>query len=168
MAEPTTRAPHGEAPDPTAGEHRVELAEDPVTSLNLVAMAAEAWGGLWQAEGRGRGRLGLPVVAGLRRGWVAGQLTVEATDTGSLLTYRVDKSDYQIQKPAVLMLALAGLGALTALVAPFVPALLGLVPIGVLLGVAAWFLVIARLRNSGPEEFFEDLALDAARSLGPD
>ena len=64
-------------------EHRLELPEDPVTSLNLVAMAADAWGGLWQAEGRHQGRLGLPVMAGLRRGWVAGQLTVEPAGEGS-------------------------------------------------------------------------------------
>ncbi len=138
-------------------EHRVELLEDPVTCLNMVAMAADAWAGLWQAEGQSGGRLGLPVTAGLRRGWVAGQLTVEATATGSLLIYRVDKSDYQLQKPAVLTLLLAGLGAVTTLVAPLFPSLFGLVPISILLGVAAWFLVIARLRNSGPEEFFEDL-----------
>ncbi len=145
-------------------EHTLELTEDPVTSLNMVAMAAEAWGGLWQAEGRGGGRLGLPVIAGLRRGWVAGQLTVERAGEGSRLTYRVDKSDYQVQKPAALMLLLASIGAVLTLVVPFFPTLMPLVPLAIVLCLVAWFFVVARLRNSGPEEFFEDLA----RELGDD
>ena len=82
----------------TTPEHRIELPEDPVTSLNLVAMAADAWGGMWQAEGRGQGRLGLPVTAGLRRGWVAGQLTAEPDGDGSRLTFRIDKSEYRVWK----------------------------------------------------------------------
>ncbi len=139
-------------------EHSLELPEDPVTSLNLVAMAAESWGGLWQAEGPHGGRLGLPVMAGLRHGWVAGQLTAEPVGSGSRLTYRVDKSDYRLQKMPVLILLLAALGAVTMTVALVVPALLGLVPLSIVLCLVAWFFVVARLRNSGPEEFFEDLA----------
>ncbi len=142
-------------------EHSLELPEDPVTSLNLVAMAAEAWGGMWQAEGRHGGRLGLPVMAGLRRGWVAGQLTVEPAGDGSRLTYRVDKSDYQVQKPAALMLLLASLGAVVTVIAPLFPTLLRLVPLSIVLCLVAWFFVVARLRNSGPEEFFEDLARES-------
>ena len=139
-------------------EHTLELPEDPVTSLNMVAMAADAWGGMWQAEGRGGGRLGLPVIAGLRRGWVAGQLTVERSGDGSLLTYRVDQGEYKVQKAAALILLVAGLGAGVTIVAPLFPALLNLVPISIVLCLIAWFFVVARLRNSGPEEFFEDLA----------
>ena len=155
---------HHEAPRTGPEEHRVELTEDPVTSLNLVAMAADDWGGLWQAEGPGGGRLGLPVEAGLRRGWVAGQLTAEPISGGTRLTYCVDASDYQVRKPAALMLLLAGLAAAVTLLAPLIPSLLGLVPFGMLLCIAAWFLVIARLRNSGPEEFFEDLARESGGS----
>ncbi len=139
-------------------EHHLELPEDPVASLNLVAAAAEDWGGMWQAEGRSGGRLGLPVVAGLRDGWVAGQLTVEPDGDGSRLAYRVDKSEYRVQKPAALMLFLASIGAVVTIVAPLFPALLGLVPLSIVLCLVAWFFVVARLRNSGPEEFFENLA----------
>ena len=142
-------------------EHRLELPEDPVTSLNLVAMAAESWGGLWQPEGRGRGRLGLPVMAGLRRGWVAGQLTVEPAGDGSRLTYLVDKSEYRVQKSAALTLLLAAVGAVVTMIAPLVPSLWRFVPVGLLLCLGAWLFVVARLRNSGPEEFFEDLAREA-------
>ncbi len=136
--------------------HQLDLSEDPVTALNLVAMAADDWDGIWQAGNKG-GRLGLPVVAGLRRGWVAGELTAEPTESGSRLTLVVDKSDYKIQKPAAVTLLLAGLGALVTVIAPFAPSMLGLVPVGILMTFGAWFLVISRLRNSGPEEFFEDL-----------
>ncbi len=139
-------------------EHHFDLPEDPATSLDLVAAAAEDWGGMWQAEGRDGGRLGLPVVAGLRDGWVAGQLTVEPAGDGSRLTYLVDKSEYRVQKPAALMLFLASIGAIVTIAAPLFPALLGLVPLAVVLCLVAWFFVIARLRNSGPEEFFENLA----------
>ena len=148
-------------------EHSVELPEDPITSQNLVAMTADTWGGLWQAEGRGGGRLGLPVEAGLRRGWVAGRLTVEPTDLGSRLTYNVDKSDYKVQKPAALILLIAAAGAMVTLIAPWIPALLGLVPLGLLLCLGAWFFVIARLRNSGPEEFFAELARESQTDPSP-
>ncbi len=139
-------------------EHSLELPEDPVTSLNMVAMAAEAWGGVWQAEGTSGGRLGLPVMAGLRRGWVAGQLTVERSGDGSRLTYRVDQGDYKVQKAAALTLFVASLGAVVTIIAPLFPTLLRLVPISIVICLMAWFFVVARLRNSGPEEFFEDLA----------
>ncbi|MCP3958880.1 MAG: hypothetical protein GY719_13585, partial [bacterium] len=135
--------------------------EDPVTSLNLVAMAADAWGGVWQAEDRSGGRLGLPVMAGLRRGWVAGQLTVEPAGDGSRLTYRIDQSEYRVRKSAALTLFVAAIGAAVTIIAPLFPALLRLVPISIVICLMAWFFVLARLRNSGPEEFFEDLAQQA-------
>ncbi len=153
------------SPGPTSDnalEHHLELPENPITSLNLVAAAADAWGGMWQAEGRDGGRLGLPVVAGLRTGWVAGQISVEPTGDGSRLTYRVDKSEYRVQKPAALMLFLASLGAIVTIIAPLFPSLLRLVPLAIILCLIAWFFVVARLRNSGPEEFFGHLAREHA------
>ena len=145
-------------------EHSLELAEDPVTSLNLVAMAAEGWGGLWQADGQRGGRLGLPVMAGLRRGWVAGELTVEPAGDGSRLTYKIDKSEYKVQRAPFMMLVVAALGAVVITIAPLFPVLLRLVPLGIVLCLIAWFFVVARLRNSGPEEFFEDLARESSHT----
>ena len=139
-------------------EHSLELSEDPVTSLNLVAMAADDWGGVWQAEGQTGGRLGLPVIAGLRRGWVAGQLTVEAVGDGSRLLYRVDRSEYRVQKAAALTLLIASIGAVVIIIAPLFPTLFRLLPLSLVACLMAWFFVVARLRNSGPEEFFEELA----------
>ncbi len=148
--------------DSEARVHRLELPKPAAAALGLLAENAEAWGGRWQAEGREGGRLGLPVVAGLRRGWVAGPVKVEAAGRGSRLSFRVEQSDYRLQKASVFTLVLAGCGALVTLIAPFFPALLALVPIGILLCIAAWLFIVARLSNSGPEEFFEDLAELAA------
>ena len=148
-------------------EHSLELPDDPVTSLNLVAMAADDWGGMWQAEGRGGGRLGLPVIAGVRRGWVAGRLTVEPAGDGSRLTYRVDKSEYRVETSAALILLVASLGAIVTVIAPLFPALLRLLPISIVLCLMAWFFVVARLRNTGPEEFFEELEREARSDSVP-
>ncbi len=143
-------------------EHSVDLPGDQATSLGQVATVAEAWGGMWQAEGARGGRLGLPVMAGLRSGWVAGQLTVEPSGSGSKLTYRVDKSEYRVQTVPALILLLAALGAAVMTIAPLVPSLLRLVPLSIVLCLVAWFFVVARLRNSGPEELLEDLAREQA------
>jgi len=107
------------------------------------------------------------VIAGLRRGWVAGQLTVERAGDGSRLTYRVDQGEYKVQKSAAVILLVAALGAAVTIVAPLFPALLRLVPISIVLCLMAWFFVVARLRNSGPEEFFEDLARELGDEAPP-
>ncbi len=48
--------------------YTVDLPREPAACVHLVSQAAEAWGGLWQAEGVAEGRLGIPVLAGLRQG----------------------------------------------------------------------------------------------------
>ncbi|MCP4659400.1 MAG: hypothetical protein GY856_28655 [bacterium] len=144
-------------------EHRIELSEDPAGCLRLVSRAAEDWGARWQVEGGDGGRLELPVVAGVHRGWLVGRVTVEGLAEGSRLTFRVEESIYGVQTTTVTVLVLAACGALATVVAPFVPSLLPLVPLGIMLSVGAWFFVIARLRNSGPEEFLEALAMEEQR-----
>lgn len=146
-----------------AAEHHVELAGDPFHSLELLSREASSWGATWRRDGQQRGRLALPVLAGLRRGWVEGEVTIEAAGGGSRLTFRVEKSDYRLQTASVGVLAVAALGALVVVFGPFVPALHAAVPLGILLSVGAWLVIVARLRNSGPEEFLEGLAeADAA------
>ncbi len=143
-------------------EHRIELAEDPAGCLRLLARAAEDWGGRWQPEDGDGGRLELPVVAGVHRGWAVGRVRVEAVGEGSRLTFRVEERLYAVQTATVTVLVLAAGGALTTVVAPFVPALWPLVPLGIMVSVGAWFF-ITRLRNSGPEEFLETLAMEERR-----
>lgn len=141
-------------------EHQVELTRDPHGSLELLSREATSWGARWQRDGLG-GRLTLPVLAGLRRGWVEGEVTVEPAGGGSRLVFRIDRSDYRLQTLSVAVLVVAAAGALVFVFAPFVPALRPAVPLGILLSVAAWLFIVAGLRNSGPEEFLETLALEA-------
>ena len=130
----------------------------PRAALRLLAETADSWGAGWQADGERGGRLALPVLAGVRHGWVAGEVEVEAAGEGSRLVYRVEESAYQLDKASVLTLTIAACGALITVIGPLIPQLFRLVPIGILLSVAAWLFIVRRLRNSGPEEFFEFLA----------
>ncbi len=141
-------------------EHVIELPGRPRAVLGLVARTADDWGGTWQPRGETGGRLGLPVTAGLRRGWVAGELEVEAAAdaSGTRLRLRLDAGEYRVEQASVAVLVLAAAGALLPIFVPFYPALMRLVPLGLLLALGAWFFIVARLRNSGPEEFFHDLA----------
>lgn len=140
------------------GQHTVDLELSPAESLELVAETAESWGGGWEAHEGGGGWLEIPVLAGLRHGFVTGKLTVEPLGRGSRLHFEIEESIYRVQKPALVILLLAGFGALLSIFGLFVPALHGLVPMGVLLAISAWLVVVARLRNTGPEEFFAALA----------
>jgi hypothetical protein len=147
---------HDKRPD----EYSVEMACDPASSLLYLAREAEGWGGEWQAESASQGRLLLPVLAGVRHGWVEGSLRVEpvAEDASrSRLTLRVDKSLYRVRRSTVTVLGIAALGALCFLLAPFIPRLWSLVPLGFMVSLGAWFFILSGLRNSGPEEFFEIL-----------
>lgn len=150
----------------TPREHVLELDEKPRAAQRLLAEAAEDWGGAWQARGRG-GRLRLPVMAGLRRGWVAGEVTVEEAGDGSRLRLRVEESMYRVDRASVAVLLLAAGGALVTVLLPLFPQLIRLVPVGIVLAVGAWLFIVARLRNSGPEEFFQDLAERSAAERQP-
>ncbi|MEE8525670.1 MAG: hypothetical protein V3T72_17170 [Thermoanaerobaculia bacterium] len=150
-------------PEHPISEHRFELpATDPRTALRLVGEAADAWGASWKTRGDRGLWLRLPVMAGVRHGWVAGEVEVEAADGGSQLVYRVDESEYRLDKATVFTLVLAAFGALVSVVGPFFPGLVRLMPIGIMLTVAAWLFIVGRLRNSGPEEFFEDVVDELA------
>ncbi|NJL27510.1 MAG: hypothetical protein HC897_06225 [Thermoanaerobaculia bacterium] len=138
-------------------QHTVDLEISPAESLALVAEIAESWGGGWVAEGENGGRLTIPVLAGLRHGFVTGRLSVEQHGEGSRLRFEIEESVYRVQKPALVILLLAAFGALLTVFGLFVPALHELVPLGALLAISAWLVVVARLRNTGPEELFDAL-----------
>jgi len=139
-------------------EYTVDLDAPPQDSLELLAATAEDWGGGWESDGPQSGRLAIPVLAGLRRGFVVGRVDVEAAGEGSRLRFQPEESHYHVQKPAVVILLLAAFGGLLTIAGLFVPSLLPLVPVGALLAVASWLVVVVRLRNTGPEEFFQTLA----------
>jgi hypothetical protein len=56
----------------------------------------------------------------------------------------------------ILLVAVAG-GLLTVLW-PFFPQLMNVAPFGALLALGGWFLVVSRLRTSGPDEFLVAVA----------
>ena len=138
-------------------EHRHTVAFEPAPTLRRLAEQAQDWGGEWNPQGVSGGRLALPVLAGLRRGWVGGPVVVDRQPEGTMVTFREEAGEYRLDLPAVVTLVIAALGCLVTVAAPFVPALWSLVPLGVVLALAAWLFIVARLRNSGPEEFFAEL-----------
>jgi hypothetical protein len=141
-------------------EHAIELAREPRAALAAAARAASDWGAEL-APGEAGGRLRMPVTAGLRRGWMEGPLVADplpGESGGSRLSFRVEKSEYHLQLPAVTFLLLGAAGGLVLLLWPLYPRLLRLAPLGVVLALASWFLVLSRLRVSGPREFLETVA----------
>jgi hypothetical protein len=141
-------------------EHEIDLAGPPETALAAVGRAAEAWGAKFQREGLG-GRLHLPTVTGLRRGLVSGPVTVEAAPEGSRVVFRPEETIQYVQTAAVVILLLAGIGGVLTVLWPFFPDLLPLSSFGAVLAVGGWFLVVSRLRTSGPQEFLAMVAAEA-------
>ena len=143
-------------------QHEIDIAGPPEAALAAVGRAAEAWGAEIAREGRG-GRLRLPVVSGLRRGFLSGPLTVEATPEGSRVAFQPEESVQVVQTAPVVVLLLALAGGILTVLWPFFPQLLPLSSFGAVLALAGWFLVLSRLRTRGPQEF---LALVAAEAEG--
>ena len=138
--------------------HAIEVPDSPQQALSSLARAAEMWGAELEPQDRG-GRLHLPVTAGLRRGLISGTVQVEPLgDGGSRVVFQPEERVDQIHTPAVVILLLAAAGALLAVLWPFYPRLLPVAPFGVILALGGWFLVVSRLRSSGPDDFLELVA----------
>lgn len=142
--------------------HDVALPVDPATGLEHLGTLAEAWGATWQQRGVAGGRLDLPVRAGVRRGLVEGEISVQRTADGCQIRYDIHDSFYRVQYSVFFLLLLGAIGGLLTMLVPFAPGLLPLLPVGVILAVAAWLLIASRLHNSGPEEFFAVLEAETA------
>ena len=149
-----------------AEPYRLEVEGSPAECLRTLGQLADDWGAEWTEEGRG-GRLSLPVLAGVRHGWVMGQVRVEARRGVTELTFEQQDEVYRVQKPKVLFLLIALAGALSIMVTPLFPVLAPLIPLSVLLMFGAWLFIVAGLRNSGKEEFFDSLAVEMTRNAGP-
>jgi len=135
----------------------VELALAPARAAEAIAATAEPWGAEWTPH-EGGGRLSLPVVFGLRRGQLVGELTITASATGSRVAWRQLESHLEVHRSSVAVLSIAAIPLLGVLGWPLWPALLAFAPLAVVLGFLAWWLVISRLRSSGPEDFLAALA----------
>jgi hypothetical protein len=142
--------------------HSIELGMPPGTALAALRQAAEDWGAEFVREGSG-GRLRLPVIAGLRRGLLNGAVTVEPSAGGARITFHSEEEIWYVHTQAVVILLLAVFGAVFTVLWPFFPNLLAVAPFGAILALGGWFLVVSRLRTSGPEEFLEAVATQDAR-----
>ncbi|MEM8929955.1 MAG: hypothetical protein AAGE94_02205 [Acidobacteriota bacterium] len=148
-------------------QYDIELDGTPEAALDRLAALAEDWDAAWQWEGPVRGRLGLPVLAGVRRGWVAGPVIAEAVDSErARLVFTVDAEDFKTDRGSVAVLLVAAFFGLMTLIAPFFPRLWSILPVSIVIVLATWFFVVARLRNSGPEEFLE-LLDQASEAIEP-
>lgn len=147
--------------------HEIALDEPPDLVMAAVARAVEAWGAELDRQGMG-GRLHLPFVSGLRRGLVAGTLTVEPIADGSRVVFRAEESTQYVQTSSVAFLVIAAFGGILTVVWPFYPQLLPVAPFGALLALGGWFLVVSRLRASGPEEFLATVAAEAGGAPPPE
>src|SRR6266545_4836255 len=141
-------------------EHEIDLGEPPDLVLAAVARAVEAWGAELDRQGMG-GRLHLPFVSGLRRGLVSGPLSVEAIPDGSRVVFRAEESAHYVQTSSVAFLLIAAAGGVFSVIWPFFPKLLPIAPFGAILALGGWFLVVSRLRASGPDEFLAAVAAEA-------
>lgn len=139
--------------------HQLELEAPPRDVLTAVAVAAEQWGAEWQPSPSG-GRLYLPVVAGLRRGILSGDLEASAAaGGGTRLVLRAETTHWQVHRSAAAVLVLGALGALPVILWPLSPSFLALAPVGLVLLFLAWFMVVSRLRTAGAAEFLDTLRL---------
>ena len=132
--------------------------------LAAVSAAAEDWGAEW-VPGTDGGQLYLPVVAGLRRGVLSGQVNACASeDGGTRVTLEAETTHWRVHRSAAAVLLLGVLGALPVLLWPLSPEFLALAPPGLVLLFLAWFMVVSRLRTAGAVEFLETVA---ERLAGP-
>ena len=138
----------------------VELALAPAEAARAIAATAEPWGAEWTPH-EGGGRLALPVVFGLRRGWLVGELTIAPSGSGSRVAWRQLESHLEVHRSSVAVLSMAAVPLLGVLGWPLWPPLLAFAPLAAVLGLLAWWLVVSRLRSSGPEDFLAALGASA-------
>ncbi|HXO26281.1 MAG TPA: hypothetical protein VOA80_02985 [Thermoanaerobaculia bacterium] len=153
---------------PSPVEHAIDLPHAPAAALRALGAAAEEWGADFApaVTGGPGGELRLPVVAGLRRGLLSGPVAVKPAGRGSRLVFRPVAQDYYLETTAIALLSIAAAGALLTVAWPLFPRLLPVAPLGAVLAVGGWFLVLSRLRGQGPEEFLASVAGHAGAETG--
>lgn len=109
------------------------------------------------------GEIALPVAAGLRRGLVEGEVTFESRPSGCKVTLEVTATAYRLNWIAVVILVFGAGSGVLLLLWPLYPPLIQLAPFAALMAFSSWFLVAARLRTSGPQDYLDDLAANLAR-----
>ena len=148
---------------PENAEHAIDLTLPPEAAVAALVRTAEDWGAQFERDPAGGtgGKLHLPVLAGLRKGLVSGEVELWPKGEGSRLVFRAEQAVYFVQTSAVMVLLLATAGGVLTILWPFFPNLLAVAPFGAVIALGGWFLVITRLRTSGPDEFLEAVAAQA-------
>lgn len=129
--------------------------QPPERVLTAVGEAAEIWGGAWRPAPALGGQLDLPVIAGLRRGVVRASVILDGSPTATSLRLEVEESRTGLNKSALAVLCLGAMGGLTLVFWPLSPRILQLAPIGAVLAIVAWLLVVSRLRYGGVDDFLD-------------
>jgi hypothetical protein len=153
-------------PTPGKAEHAIDLGLPPEAAVAVVGRTAEDWGAQFERDPTGGtgGKLHLPVLAGLRKGLVSGEVELWPKGDGSRLVFRPEGAVYFVQTSAVMVLLLATAGGVLTILWPFFPNLLSVAPFGAVIALGGWFLVITRLRTSGPDEFLAAVAAQEEES----
>lgn len=135
--------------------------EDARRALNA---AAAAWGAAWSESETG-GELALPVVQALRRGVLRGRVDIAAEPPhGVRIRFEETEVSVELNRGAVAVLGIGALAGILLVLWPFLPQLLVAAPLAAVLAFLAWFMVVARLRVSGPEEFLSEVLASARES----
>ncbi len=146
---------------------RRSVRADLETTLDALREAAELWSAAWKDEDGG-GLLHLPVLAGIRRGRILARVDATAEANGCSVELSVESADYEINRTAVLILSLGGLGGLALILWPLAPArLLGFVPLGIVFMVVAWLAVASKVRTAGVDDFLDTVAELAENDAEP-
>ncbi|HWM92551.1 MAG TPA: hypothetical protein VN493_17435 [Thermoanaerobaculia bacterium] len=149
-------------------EYTLDVPDRPDAALAALRRAADDWGAELRKEPGSGLWLYLPVIHGLRRGMVSGPVRVEPAEDGARVVFDPAESDLYVQMASVMILLIAVAGALLTVLWPFFPWLLPISAFGAILALGGWFLVVTRLRTSGPEEFLAMVGMQAEAGLEED
>lgn len=144
-------------------EHQIVFPGTVDEARRAVQAAAAVWGAQWTEDDEG-GELVLPVVAALRRGVVRAAVSIDPQGESARIALEERESAVAVNRGAVAVLGIGALGGVLLLLWPFFPKLLLAAPLGAVLAFLAWFLVVSRLRMSGPAEFLGDVLASAPES----
>ena len=139
---------------PVQQEHRVKVRASAERALEATAEAADIWGGDWQYHGTS-GTLTLPVSVGIRHGVLRGEVSARQLNDEAEVIFQVQESSHHLHTAGLAVLLFGAFGGLILVAWPFYPVLIPLTPAGVILSLAAWFLVASRVKTRAEGEFFD-------------
>lgn len=135
----------------------LELPGDNAAEIRgVLRRVAEEWGTEVPPGSGGRMEFVLPLAAGIRIG--TADLRVRVPSAGGRVEWEVLSSEFRTHRSAVVVLSLGAIGGLALVAWPFFPRLQPLAPLGVVLAIAAWLLVSARVKYRGLSQFWDEVA----------